>query len=261
MSKCGNCSGNIRTNASTIQCDACQSSIHTHCVGGGLTEQDITVTRSKSKAFKLVCNSCERNMSFFKDLKMLITDLRAEFTSSIESLKYELEEQINSAKSIINQQPPMSQSFEDVVQEVLERQKRSSNIIVFNVPEHAESIPRSEGLDKDKRFVSEVLNSVDHEYDYANFHCQRLGKFNASRITPIKVFLNSEQDVSNIIRKAKNLITTEQYKNIRLSYDRTPKQLDFYKQLKQEMNDRIRQGETNLKIRYYNGSPRIVRLN
>ncbi|KAJ3644178.1 hypothetical protein Zmor_026849 [Zophobas morio] len=190
---------------------------------------------------------------------MLITDLRAEFTSSIESLKHELEEQINSAKSIINQQPPMSQSFEDVVQEVLERQKRSSNIIVFNVPEHSKSIPRSKRLNKDKRFVSEL--SVDHEYDYANFHCQRLGKFNASRITPIKVFLNSEQDVSNIIRKAENLITTEQYKDIRLSYDRTPKQLDFYKQLKQEMNDRIRQGETNLKIRYYNGSPRIVRLN
>ena len=49
-------SGSIRSNASTIQCETCQSSIHTHCVCGGLTEQDVTVTHSKAKAFKLVEN-------------------------------------------------------------------------------------------------------------------------------------------------------------------------------------------------------------
>ena len=52
-----------------------------------------------------------------------------------------------------------------------------------------------------------------------------------------------------------------QFKNIKISFDRTPRQQEVYKQLKAQLNDRLVKGESNLKIRYFNGTPKIVSLN
>ncbi|KAJ3666212.1 hypothetical protein Zmor_001665 [Zophobas morio] len=262
MSKCGNCNIILKSNTAGIHCDACQAPIHIHCVGGGLTEQDIKVTRSKSKSIKVVCNTCERNMASFGDLKSLINDLRNEWTTAINNLKLEVQEQINTIQSSLNEQKSSSTpDFETVVQEVLERQKRGSNIIVYNLPEHPASIPKLERLANDKQNISNLINSLDDTVDTSNPNCFRLGKFSELRARPIKVVLQSEEDVFKLIRKAKNLSTTQEFKNIRIPFDRTPKQQELYNQLKKKLKDRIEQGESNLKIRYRNGTPTIVNLN
>ena len=102
---------------------------------------------------------------------------------------------------------------------------------------------------------------IDPNFDNSDLQCFRFEKFQNSHIRPVKVTVKSQQDVLNIIRKATSLNSSDQHKDVRLSFDRTPKQLVLYRQLKQQLEDRIKKGETNLKIRYYNGTPRIVRLN
>ena len=43
--------------------------------------------------------------------------------------------------------------------------------------------------------------------------------------------------------------------------DKTPKQVEYYKERKKELTDRTNRGETKLKIKYCNGVPKIVSLN
>ena len=110
MSKCGNCNHNIKASTPNLKCDACQTSLHPHCVADGLTEQELMITRSKSKSIKVVCNSCEHNMSSFRDLKSPLSDLRSEFTASIDNLKRNLQDQIDSVKSTLILQTQQQQS-------------------------------------------------------------------------------------------------------------------------------------------------------
>ena len=58
-----------------------------------------------------------------------------------------------------------------------------------------------------------------------------------------------------------NLIDDSQFKNIKVSFDRIPRQQEVCKQLKGQVNVRLGKGESNLKIRYFNGTPKIVSLN
>lgn len=78
---------------------------------------------------------------------------------------------------------------------------------------------------------------------------------------PIKITLCEEDIVHNLIRKAKTLRDSNSFKKINISLDRTPRQLEHYKSLKRELNQRISDGETNLKIKYIRGIPKIVSVN
>ena len=91
----------------------------------------------------------------------------------------------------------------------------------------------------------------------------RIGKFVATKGTPrpLKVMVNEESVVHDIILKARNLKNTDNYKNINISLDRTPRQIELYRTVKKQFNERIAAGETNLKIKYVRGVPKIVNLN
>ena len=109
----------------------------------------------------------------------------------------------------------------------------------------------------------DVLTALQPDLNPMQITCHRLGRHNPSnsRPIPIKVVLEKERDVINIIRNSGKLKSIEQYQNISVSYDRTPRQLAQYKQVRQELLERIDKGENNIKLRYVNGVPKIQRLN
>ena len=74
-----------------------------------------------------------------------------------------------------------------------------------------------------------------------NLKIQRLGRRTEAKHRPIKIILRDE--------------------NISISYDKTPREMDFYRQLKEAMNNRIMNGKRNLKIRHVHETPKIVKLN
>ena len=86
---CSCCSINIKSNECKVHCDACHKPIHTKCIG--LSENDLIITRSKSKSPKTICNSCDKNLAAFSGLKTLISDLRNELSSALDNLKTTLE--------------------------------------------------------------------------------------------------------------------------------------------------------------------------
>ena len=109
----------------------------------------------------------------------------------------------------------------------------------------------------------DVLTALQPDLNPLQITSHGLGRHNPfnSRPRPIKVVLEKERDVINIIRNSGKLKSIEQYQNISVSYDRTPRQLAQYKQVRQELLERIDKGENNIKLRYVNGVPKIQRLN
>ena len=202
-------------------------------------------------------------MAMFKNLQTMISSLQAEFAASLNQLKTDCETQINALRESINNQQlqQSSQQFEDVVQEVYERQKRGKNLIIYGVPEQEEGVQR---MESDCEVVSNVLKAVRPDFIVPqDLKVYRLGQHTreAAHSRPIKITLADESEVVKFIRNNRIQKNNANFNNISLAPDRTIRQREHYKQLKRELDNRTNNGEANLRIRYINGTPKIVHLN
>ncbi|KAJ8944299.1 hypothetical protein NQ318_021228 [Aromia moschata] len=57
---------------------------------------------------------------------------------------------------------------------------------------------------------------------------------------PIKITIEDEQTVHNVLRRAKQLKDSS-FGHISISYDRTPKQIEYYRKVKRELDTQLRQ--------------------
>ncbi|KAJ3663951.1 hypothetical protein Zmor_008164 [Zophobas morio] len=262
MSICFNCNIIIKSVSGTINCDGCQGPLHLSCVGLN-NKEAVKWTRSNSKNIKVVCNACNTNVNLFKDFKTLISSLETQFSSTIQKLKEEFQAQITDLKSTITITPqPDKYDFEDIVQEITEREKRKCNIVLFGVAEQPPHFTKDQRQEEDKGIVGDIMKEVGSNIQTTNSKIHRLGRYseNNPRPRPIKVILSNEMEAHDIIQKAKKIKSVERFKDIFLSYDKTPRQIDYYKKIKQELTERTAKGEANLRIRYSNGVPRIVTI-
>ncbi|EFA12308.1 hypothetical protein TcasGA2_TC016103 [Tribolium castaneum] len=218
-----------------------------------IQENDVKWTRSKSKAVKVVCTACNNNITQFKDLNALINAHHTQFTEAIKNLKQELEAQINELKNGPNYNVKLdSTNFEKVLQEVSEREKRKRNIIVYGVSEPPKEVTnKDQRIIQDKDFISTLLHTIKPNLQTDKIQVHRLGRYSGEGVRPraVKVVLNNENEVKAVVFNAKELKNHANYRNISLSMDKTPRQIAYYKQLQQELNDRTSKGESNLKIK------------
>lgn len=147
---------------------------------------------------------------------------------------------------------------EEILQELSDRQRRKRNIVLFNVPEKENGENRNA---EDSATIKQILNEVDPIINTSITNAWRLGKFSKDKNRPLKVILENESIVGIVLRKAKNIKTSEKFGRISISADRTPMQINAYKKVKQELDNRISMGETNIRIKYINERPTIVSLN
>lgn len=148
-----------------------------------------------------------------------------------------------------------SMATDDLLRELHDREKRRGNFIIFGQPDsNSESIS-----DQDKVTALNVLNSTlpNNSVDPVSIRTFRLGKFAQNKSRPIKVICGS-QISQRVLSNSKILRNTPNLSSLSISSDKTPKQLQEYRETKQRLIDRLAAGESNLKIKYVNGSPRIV---
>nr|CAH7719388.1 unnamed protein product [Callosobruchus chinensis] len=81
----------------------------------------------------------------------------------------------------------------------------------------------------------------------------RLGKQTGAKIRLIRVTCNIEQQVSDIVRNAGKLMNSRFKNKVFVATDRTPKQLAYFMELKDQLEERMDAGESDLKIRHFNG--------
>nr|CAH7734653.1 unnamed protein product [Callosobruchus chinensis] len=145
--------------------------------------------------------------------------------------------------------------------EFSERQKRKTNIILFNVPEPNQSSTVEHQRESDKSAVSDILSTIVPDLSFGNTKPIGLGPYGHSKVRPIKAVFENADTVRKILANAKKLKSVAAYKTIVIASDRTKKQIEYYKQVKQELINRQSAGDTNCRIKYINGVPKIMSLN
>nr|CAI5863756.1 unnamed protein product [Callosobruchus analis] len=238
------CCGQLFDAHLLLTCSVCKERFYHNCVG--VTSNEVRIL-SSNKGYDWTCVECRGIGRDLKDLRATIIQLQKD----IKDLKEENSKLADNPRS----------EFEDVVSEVTERIKRKSNVILFNVKEPDQSKTARERMDSDKTVVADILQNIDPEQPVANFKFARLGMFSNNKVRPIKLILENEEMARKVRMKANNLKSHNTYKTVKLFPDKTKKQMEYYKMIRQELEDRHAAGDTNCRIKYVNDVPKIVQLN
>ncbi|KOB74063.1 Uncharacterized protein OBRU01_09918 [Operophtera brumata] len=198
--KCFQCEDD-HNDDNTIQCDGCKRNICLQC--SSLTSSEARVMGLKGKRTLLyLCPACRE--ALFQVPKLI---------KSYDGLRQELDE----VKIILSQPRNPSPLAEAVVapvaltppppdtnailEELVEREHRATNVILVGVEEFASDI----GLDRklhDESSVSKILQEVNNGGDYSKkvVSVQRLGRREDGKTRPIKVVLTSRQDAVLVLK-------------------------------------------------------------
>lgn len=233
-----------------ITCFICKLSYNHACVG--LTGTDLRNIAAKSAlGMSWNCAACRGTTGdVLSEMRVLMNNLIKELA--------ELKKQI----SLTAPAQHVGCDFEEVVREVEERRARKCNIILSGIAEST-AAARDDRIEHEKELVNEIFGYLRPGMNVGDLSVSRLGKYDPDRARPrlLKVALSAETKVRDIVGNAKLLRNNPSYGNIRIFYDRTPRQTDYYNSLKAELSRRKDQGEENLRIKYVRGIPKIVSSN
>lgn len=140
-------------------------------------------------------------------------------------------------------------SLEFIVTEFSERQRRANNILLFNLPE-----PKNASDPSDTAKFTELLNVL--KLNTPPVRLSRLGK-SSIKPRPIKVELSSSHSVFEILKAKHKLRSHNTFSSIHISTDRTAYQRNFFKNIVKELDERKKQGEQDLYLKYIRGVPVI----
>lgn len=152
---------------------------------------------------------------------------------------------------------------DDIIAEISERNKRASNILIYNLNESTSAqapIRHKHDLD----LIKNMLSAVDPDIKLNNLKCFRVGTQAKGKIRPLKAILSSPSEAKSILRNFKSdLIKSSNalFANVAVGNDRTPKEKLYLDSLKDELRKRSENGEDNLTIKFRNGIPAIVKAN
>lgn len=140
---------------------------------------------------------------------------------------------------------------EELMMEVVERQKRASNIIILNVNESKHKIVTNK-IRGDKDSVKELLKDI--HVDITNIKVFRLGK-DQSKNRPLKVCFPSPQEAHKVLKMKKELKI-----QIKIFPDQTKAQREYFFNVKRKLQEYLENSE-NKTIKYINNIPTIVDSN
>ncbi|KAK5641588.1 hypothetical protein RI129_010135 [Pyrocoelia pectoralis] len=142
------------------------------------------------------------------------------------------------------------QANSQIIEEINERQKRSFNVMLYNIPESAK--PHVEDRAKDdfdslKAILAPLGNFTEPR------RIIRVGKTGRSP-RPMKIIYPDQELAKNILRSNKN----QPQNSLRFRADRTPMQMNYIKSILNEFSRRKDGGEANITLKYINDVPTIV---
>lgn len=202
-----------------------------------------------------ICNNIESIIIEQEKLKVDVSNVMT--STSILGNKIELlEKEVEGLKfKSLHTQESASMNrvnYNKMIAECQERSQRAKNIIVCGVIE-ATSENAIERLEYDRKEIIKLTKMASSNCpEPENIH--RLGKYQHDKIRPIKAIFKSEDTVKVILRNRNNMAAAK----VKIYSDQTPHQRETLKILKQELENRISNGETNISIKYVKGEPAIV---
>jgi hypothetical protein len=130
------------------------------------------------------------------------------------------------------------------------RSVRACNVILYNVKKdpHVEDV----GI------ANDILKVINTSLAVSPENVVRLGKSSGRKPAPLKLRLNNSDSARSCLRKQSVLLGKDVYAKIVIREDKTPRQMQYLKSLREELNQRINSGVTNLTIKYINRVPQII---
>ncbi|KAJ8981177.1 hypothetical protein NQ317_017270 [Molorchus minor] len=150
-------------------CDSCKRLICAECAE--LTSSEVRCMNLKNRKLMFLCTECQQGILMVPTLIKQVSDLQAE----IRNLK---ENNITQTTAVLDQ--------EDLISEMLDRQQRMSNIIVYNVNEPNDKA-KTDRINKDNQAVNNILENF--EIDKSNLKVFRVGKFMGNKTSSNKSYI------------------------------------------------------------------------
>lgn len=245
---CSACKGDLAPDSEII-CDLCRQSSHATCVG--VTRTEAQCLRNKNRKVTFYCPSCS-------DFKLQLQNLH-NLTKTVDSLQKEVERLRERTGDERHARCVDACAAEDIIREVAERDARKNNLIIFNVHE-LDSGTKADQVTADVAIVGEIFDALNVSLPVPKPN--RLGRFDpskADRKRPIKITLPDVGDVTKALKNSRNLREVDKLRAFSLSKDRTPFQVGLYRRVREELLDRRAAGERDIRIRYVNDVPKIVK--
>lgn len=237
MSSCSHC-GKTGRNSDCVTCDICRKLVHTECAG--LSKLEVDCIRSKSRKVHYYCDKC--------DIVATISGLREE----LDSLKSELKV-VQSNQGNVNRADSDTVSSEKIIAEVEERQRRSYNLVLFNLPESGKNTDIEQVADDVDRAQKTVLPDDTNNENLKIVSCSRLGKFTDGKDRPLRITFACPQQATAVLKKYKRI------RDLYLNRDLTRLQQNESFSVRSEFRDRKQKGEDDIVLKYSNGIPKIVK--
>lgn len=142
-------------------------------------------------------------------------------------------------------------TIDDAVNELKNRSRRGKNIIITGIPE-ALNKNLAERRENDLNEAAKIIQSMSIDCP-APTNSIRLGKYVANKNRNLKVFLDSVTTAKMILKSKNNSVG-----DYKIFSDQTPTQRNVLNELRAELSQRQQNGETDLKIKYIKGTPKII---
>ena len=133
-------------------------------------------------------------------------------------------------------------SQEDLMQEVVERQRRQKFLIVSGLPEHRDGRSANDGKLEDAQHLT-VLASLAGLENFKPVEVHRIGRISHSRPRLLRFKCKSVDDKIMLLRSSKNLRKHTSYGGVYINPDLTRNQREANKVLRAELQRRRQDGE------------------
>lgn len=276
---CGTCLNVIAKNSYAVICQSCKIWYHIKCVNMSVNRLNAIHKELKNpNGERFYCDACKqsdagtsasqssianpsKNYTINDIMEKLINmenqyaDLLKKYDTQLK-VNEELKSEITAIKLQVTElqnKPTVNHDIQldinEQIREINDRQSRQKNLMIFGVPETDEN---------DQELVQEMFTNHCPDVNTHGLKTFRISHVTPNKIRPLKVILSSSAEVSKVIKQAKVIKLMDKYRNFSFSFDRTRKQIDEYKMLKATLIQRSLKGEKNLRIRYFQGTPKIV---
>lgn len=206
-------------------------------------------------------NSVEQSAQFdqlkltFGNVSSQIADLKAE-NSSLRTELSALKDKVHLLETTSGTSSPHMPLI-NLIQELSERERCSSNVIAYGIPElHSRS--SREKIANDKKFVFELFFnlSINVPTDVKLF---RIGKNYNNDPRPLKIIFKSKTEAASLLSSLNETRRNYVYlpPGIRFVRDKSKLERQLLRESHEELERRMHNGEKDLSISYNNGIPQI----
>ncbi|KAJ2952171.1 hypothetical protein O0L34_g4450 [Tuta absoluta] len=234
--KCAKCNKPATDkNKLSVTCDLCKGFLCSDCHGLSPTEIRVLELKTVARVMTFLCRDCKTTM-------VQLPTILQKLNSLTEEVK-----QLRIRQSML--------ATESAIQEISERANRSTNIIMYDLPESTSDIAEDRKT-HDIAECTKVITKITNKADCTRIKAFRLGapKSDAGAAPrPLKVIMNSKNEALDILRNKHKL-----QKPSSIAADLTPMQREYLKYLREELEKRKSEGEKDLTIKYVQGRPTIV---